>query len=286
MHLAGFFKKKSRILSIIAGFILIGIVGYVDYVTGREVSFAIFYLAPIGYITWYTGRLTGIMASAASALTWFFDEYTGTDLTLHPTIPYWNAAGMLGFFLAVTYILAELRDAVRKEKEMSGRDHLTGAANSFLFSEAANVEISRAARYGHPFSVAYFDIDNFKKVNHALGRSTGDELLRQVVATIRGAIRKVDTIARMGGDEFAILLPETNSGHAEAAVAKVRENLLQAMNANGWPVTFSIGVVTFTNPPGSVDDLMKRVDAVMHGVKDGGKNEVRHETAGRETLPV
>lgn len=286
MHLTGFFKKKSRILSIIAGFILIGIVGYVDYVTGRDVSFAIFYLAPIAYITWYTGRLTGIMASAASALTWFFDEYTGTDLSLHPTIPYWNAAGMLGFFLAVTYILAELKDAVRKEKEMSGRDHLTGAANSVSFNEAANVEISRATRYGHPFSVAYFDIDYFKKINHALGRSTGDELLCQVVATIRGAIRKVDTVARMGGDEFAILLPETNSGHAEAAVAKVRENLMQTMRAHHWPVTFSIGVVTFTTPPVSVDELMKRVDAVMHGVKDGGKNEIRHETADRETLPV
>ena len=110
MNLTGFFKKKSRRFSIVIGFILIGIVGYVDYVTGREVSFAIFYLIPIGLITWYTGRQPGVLASVASALTWFFDEYTGTDLTQYPAVPYWNAAGMLGFFLVVTYLLAELKD--------------------------------------------------------------------------------------------------------------------------------------------------------------------------------
>ena len=115
-RLSGFFSKKSRLFSIILGFILIGIVGYVDYITGREVSFAIFYLVPIGYITWYTGRQPGILASVASALTWFFDEYTGTDLALYPAVPYWNAAGMLGFFLVVTYILAELKDALDRNK--------------------------------------------------------------------------------------------------------------------------------------------------------------------------
>ncbi len=282
MHLTDFFTKKSRVFSIIVGFVLIGIVGYVDYITGRDVSFAIFYLVPIAYITWYTGRPTGTMASLASALTWFFDEYTGTDLSLHPTIPYWNAAGMLGFFLAVTYILAELKDALRKEKEMSGRDHLTGAANSGAFSEAVSVEIKRLEKFGHPFSVAYFDIDDLKKVNNALGRSTGDELLRQVVRAIGGSVRKVDTIARMGGDEFAILLPETNCDYAAATIGKVRENLLLAMSMHDWPVTFSIGVVTFVTPPGSVDDIMKRVDVVMHGMKDAGKNEIRHETVVRE----
>ena len=117
MNLTDFFSKKSRLFSIIIGIILIGLVGYVDYVTGRDVSFAIFYLIPIGYITWFIGRQPGILASIASAMTWFFDEYTGTDLTTYPVIPYWNAAGMLGFFLVVTYLLAELKVVLEKEKK-------------------------------------------------------------------------------------------------------------------------------------------------------------------------
>lgn len=283
MDLAGFFKKKSRRFSIIVGFILIGIVGYIDYVTDREVSFAIFYLIPIGLITWYTGRQPGVLASVASALTWFFDEYTGTDLLRYPAVPYWNAAGMLGFFLVVTYILAELNDAMQKEKKTARTDYLTGAENIGAFTEMVNDEIGRAERYGHPFSVAYFDLDNFKNINDTLGRSTGDELLRQVVKTIRNATRKTDIIARLGGDEFAILMPETNCAHADAAVAKVQENLLKAMQMNNWPVTFSIGVVTFVNPPESFDALLRRVDAVMHSVKLGGKNEIRHEVVDKNT---
>ncbi len=116
-RLNGFFNKKSRLVSIIIGFILIGIVGYVDFVTGKEVSFAIFYLVPICFITWYTGRQPGVLASVASALTWFLDEYTGTDLSQYPVVPYWNAASMLGFFLIVTYILAELKDALKKTRK-------------------------------------------------------------------------------------------------------------------------------------------------------------------------
>jgi diguanylate cyclase (GGDEF)-like protein len=283
MNLTGFFKKKSRLFSIILSFALIGIVGYVDYVTGREISFAIFYLIPICYITWYTGLQPGILASIVSALTWFFDEYTGTDLSVYPAIPYWNAAGMLGFFLVITYLLAELKEALEKDKKMAGTDYLTGAANLRSFTEMVNNEIGRGGKKEHPFSVAYVDIDNLKKFNGALGRSTGDELLRLVVKTIKSTIRKTDTITRLGGDEFVILMPETKCAHADAVVAKVKENLLQAMQMNNWPVTFSIGVVTFVTPPESVDDLIRTVDAIMINTKNSGKNEIRHEVVDKES---
>lgn len=283
MHLTGFFKKKSRLFSIILSFALIVIVGYVDYVTGRQISFAIFYLIPIGYITWYTGRQPGILASIVSALTWFFDEYTGTDLSVYPAIPYWNAAGMLGFFLVVTYLLAELKEALQKDKKMAGTDSLTGAANLRSFTEMINFEIGGGGRNGHPFSVAYVDIDNLKKINETMGRSSGDELLCLVVKTMKNSIRKTDTITRLGGDEFVILLPETKCAHADAVIAKVQENLMQTMQMKNWPVTFSIVVVTFVTPPESVDDLIRTLDAVMQNAKNSGKNEIRHEVVDKES---
>jgi diguanylate cyclase (GGDEF)-like protein len=283
MNLTGFFKKKSRIFSIILSFALIGIVGYVDYVTGREMSFAIFYLIPIGYITWYTGRQPGILASIVSALTWFFDEYTGTDLSVYPAIPYWNAAGMLGFFLVITYLLAELKEALRKDKNMAGTDYLTGAANLRSFTETMDFELVREGRNGHPFSVAYVDIDNLKQFNEAMGRSTGDELLRLAVKTIKNSIRKADTITRFGGDEFIILLPEAKCTHADAVIKKVHASLLQAMQMNNWPVKFSIGVITFLTPPKSVDDLLRIVDAAMDDSKNCGNDEITHKVVDRES---
>jgi len=117
MRLTGFFEKKARLGSIIIGFILLGIIGYIDKVTGREISFAIFYLIGICYITWFAGRLPGALASVASALICFFDEYTGTELIEQPIIPYWNAGGMLGIFLIVMYLLSELKEVLRKKEE-------------------------------------------------------------------------------------------------------------------------------------------------------------------------
>jgi K+-sensing histidine kinase KdpD len=121
MHLIDFFEKKTRLGSFILGFILLGIIGYIDKVTGREISFAILYLIAICYITWFAGRLPGVLASIASALICFFDEYTGTELNEHPIIPYWNAGGMFGIFLVVTYLLSELKEVLRKKKE-NGRN--------------------------------------------------------------------------------------------------------------------------------------------------------------------
>ncbi len=117
MHLKVFFEKKARLGSIILGSILLGIIGYLDKVTSREISFAIFYLIAICYITWFAGRLPGGLASVASALICFFDEYTDTKLIEQPIIPYWNAGGMLGIFLIVMYLLSELKEVLRKKEE-------------------------------------------------------------------------------------------------------------------------------------------------------------------------
>jgi diguanylate cyclase (GGDEF)-like protein len=176
-----------------------------------------------------------------------------------------------------------LKEALQKDKKMAGMDYLTGAENIRSFTEMINFEIGRGGGSGHPFSVAYIDIDNLKKVNETMGRSIGDELLCLVVKTIKNSIRKTDTITRLGGDEFVILLPETKCAHADAVVAKVQGNLQQTMLMNSWPVTFSIAVVTFVTPPESVDGLIRTVDAVMHNAKYGNKNEIRHEVVDKES---
>ncbi len=114
--LEAFFEKKARLGSIVLGSILLGIIGYIDTVTSREISYAVLYLVAICYITWFAGRLPGMLASIASALICFFDEYTCPELIEHTLIPYWNAAGMLGIFLVASYLLSELQKGLIKRK--------------------------------------------------------------------------------------------------------------------------------------------------------------------------
>jgi diguanylate cyclase (GGDEF)-like protein len=184
----------------------------------------------------------------------------------------------LGFFLVVSYILSALKSSLEQQKLTARTDHLTGIPNRRCFYDLAALEMNISRRYQHPFTVIYIDIDNFKTVNDTLGHSAGDSLLRLVSATIRDNIRTADIVARLGGDEFALLLPESGSEAAQAAIRKVRKSLEDVVQSN-WPVTFSIGMVTYLKPPPTVDEMIKRADDLMYSVKDKGKDMVRHEIA-------
>ena len=93
-------------------------------------------------------------------------------------------------------------------------------------------------------------------------------------------MRSMDIVARIGGDEFAILLPEAKGPSVREAADRLQKKLLEAMMANRWPVTFSLGVVTFLSPPDSLDSMMKNVDALMYAAKREGKNRVKHKVIG------
>jgi len=279
MRLLDYFEGKPRWLVAGLGFAAIGIVGVMDFVTGRELSIAVFYLLPIAFVTWFVRRKAGVVISLIGALVWFIADYLdATDA--NPIIIYWNGFMMLGFFLVFTDILDKLHDALGREQVLARKDHLTGAENSRSFLEILAEEMERSRRYGHPFTVAYIDLDNFKQVNDRFGHSAGNEVLCRVVGVIRSHLRTTDTVARLGGDEFALLLTETGFAQADAVFRKIHPILLDAMGERGWPVTFSIGVVTYAVPPPTVDEAIRRADDLMYAVKNSGKNRVRHELAG------
>ncbi len=259
---------------ILLGVILVGVMGLLDYATG-EFPFALFYLVPICLITWFTDILTGIMVSFACSLSWFFDKYTVTDKMKSATYPYWNAAVVFGFFIIVTIMLAALKKALEKEKLFARNDYLTGAQNRSFFAETAGNAMNSARGNRLPMSVAYLDIDNFKQVNDTLGQKTGDRILCQVVALIRDKIRESDVVARLGSDEFALLLPETPPEQARMFIIRLRSVLLEGMSNNKWPVSFSIGMVTFSRPPLTVDMLFNAAESAMYAAKNGGSNLIK-----------
>jgi diguanylate cyclase (GGDEF)-like protein len=278
-----YLNKQSKPFWIILGFVLVVLLGVIDYLTGSDLSFLILYLVPIFLVTWFVGRWAGVMMSVPSTMVWFIHDMIPKLSFQHPIITYGNLTVKLSLFLIFTYLLSALKGALEREKEFAITDYLTGVANRRFFFDSANIEISKAHRYKHPFTIAYLDIDNFKTVNDSFGHTTGDTVLRLVANTIKNNVRVGDLIGRLGGDEFAILLPETGYESAQVAIDRVQKSLLDVMRKNGWSVTFSIGVVTFTSPPGSVDEIIRKADGLMYSVKNNGKNTISHETSGESS---
>jgi len=280
MSLKEYFKKEPEFASVMLGFCMIGLLGLFGYTIGPQFSLEFFFLIPVSLVVWFAGRRAGILIAFLSAIAWFAVDTASRGATLASPVPYWNAIMKLGFLVAVAWILPALKKEWQQEKESARTDYLTKTANKRSFEAAAQLELERAQRYHRPFSVVYLDVDKFKFVNDRYGHSAGDTLLRVVAQTIQSKIRSSDLIARVGGDEFALLLPETQSDPAQIVVRRLQKFLLDAAQKNEWPVSFSFGVATFLRPPESVEEMVKKTDSLMYAAKKGGGNAIRHEVVG------
>ena len=164
----------------------------------------------------------------------------------------------------------------RAEEIAADTDQLTGINNSRRFyAELAN-EILRSKRYGHIFSLAYIDVDNFKQINDTLGHPVGDKLLIEISECLLKSLRATDIVSRIGGDEFICLLPEAEQVNAKAAMLKAENILNDSMKKHGWNVSFSIGVITFETLPDDTLEAVKLADDLMYKVKNNSKNAIAY----------
>ena len=259
----------------VLGGVLLVCIGALDYLTGPRLSFSVFYLIPIATAAWLLGRRQGVFLSIAGSLTWLIVDLVSGHQYPHFLFPLWNSAVRLGFFIVIALLLVELKHTLGREETLARTDFLTGSANGRAFYETSELEIKRSQRYGHPFTVAYIDLDDFKLINDLFGHLTGDALLQTVARTVRENLRAPDTVARLGGDEFILLLPETGADQADAVIRKIRDTILAAMQNHNWPVTVSIGAVVFMKPPPSAKEMVKQADDLMYAAKKAGKNAIR-----------
>jgi len=185
--------------------------------------------------------------------------------------------GLTGFVSLTAALNREIKDGARRQlarrlHDLATHDGLTGCLTYHAFSDALESEGRRAHRYGNGFSVVMADIDSFKKINDVNGHDVGDATLRAVSGALAEAARGADQAGRIGGDEFAILLPETD--HAQAL--RVAHRLQDAVRAapTPVPVTVSYGTASWSGPSDSAADVLRRADRALYTAKDAGRDRL------------
>ncbi|MBN1521339.1 MAG: GGDEF domain-containing protein [Candidatus Aureabacteria bacterium] len=272
-----YIRRQSRQQIAFGSFILVIVLVFVDHYLGPDISFTIFYIVPIVLATWYLGKTIGIYIALETASIWFIADLSKVTRYSNALIPVWNSIIRLSLFLVAIILLTAIRKKLSLEERLAEIDSLTGLANSRSFYEITKMESIRANRYVHPFTIIYIDVDNFKSVNDSKGHEAGDILLKQIADELRSNTRKTDTIARIGGDEFAGLFPETDYAAAKSMLNKVFSQLVKTMNRSGYSVTFSIGAVTFDKPRKTVHEMVRAADNLMYAAKKDGKNNIVHK---------
>jgi diguanylate cyclase (GGDEF)-like protein len=242
---------------------------------GHSVFLDPFYALPITLASWYGSRKTGVALSVISSALLFLIDGFQVAFSVSGFFTYGLPCALS--FSALAILITNFRNVHREESLAADTDLLTNILNARgFYAELAN-ELLRSIRYKHTFSLAYLDIDNFKNVNDSKGHAEGDKLLAEVALCLKYSVRATDIVARLGGDEFVLLFPEAEQVESQAAIEKTSKALQARMRRFHWPVSFSIGLVTFETMPTDIKEAMEIADDLMYSVKRGGKNSISYK---------
>jgi diguanylate cyclase (GGDEF)-like protein/PAS domain S-box-containing protein len=201
----------------------------------------------------------------------------------------WNALALLdeGLVYAVAHDTTRRREMEEVLRQLATRDSLTGASNRRQFMELAGREMDRARRYARPVGLLMLDIDRFKRINDTYGHPAGDEVLRALVACVGNSLRRTDVLGRVGGEEFAVLLPETGEPEARQIAERIRsdvERLVVRYENLELRLTISIGLAVAQGET-ALDALLKLSDDALYEAKRTGRNRVVAAPAGTDGAP-
>jgi diguanylate cyclase (GGDEF)-like protein len=293
LHYIHFYKLESLPKLAAETWVMIVFVTWVAWNTGRAESPLLnLYLLPVIASALIFGKVMTFLGIAAIAACFVLLGWDSTRLTSHPLGWFGSILAQLGPVVLVAYITtmlsADIRNALNKIKNVSDTDELTGLYNMRAFGAILQRSLREAARHSQPLSLAMIDSDNLKAINDSYGHDAGNKLLVQLVNRIRDAVRTSDTIARYGGDEFLVLLPQTGSAGAVEVAERIRRGIEDARIDIGGHVaraTVSVGVVTYPTDGGDLPTMMEKVDRALYKAKQAGRNRVVAHSDAQALLP-
>ena len=259
-------------LLLISAIMLVPIIISGSIVGGRSPFLFATLAALVTILAWVsihpTGSSEGFAGSADSNLTFLVTQIA---------IQFAIAAALYTLSRNNEATISRLRSQTDEMTHLALTDPLTGLANRRHMIEQLGREFQRARRYRRPLSLVYIDLDGFKAINDRFGHMFGDEVLKNTALAMQAVLRSTDLLARIGGDEFAVLLPETNMDGAKGVVSKLWK-ALEAFNINppaSLSLSFCAGIARLREDDESVDDLLARADEAMYGAKAAGRSQVR-----------
>jgi diguanylate cyclase (GGDEF)-like protein len=258
-------------LVLLGGVLFAVLVGVVDWLTGPNVSLVILYVLPVVAVTWLTRVALGVAIAAAVSLGSLLIALLDPGAN-NGGVWLWNAIVPFAFYLLVVWLVAGQRQLLEDHERLADVDVLTGVLSRRAFYDRVEIELARARREDGPLAFVYLDVDGLKEVNDSISHAAGDELLRRFVEMTARTLRPTDLFGRIGGDEFALLLPGATPIQAEGVADRVLEQL---RTGPGVSSTASIGVVSCTHAPEQLDGVVRLADQLMYMAKRDGGGVVR-----------
>jgi diguanylate cyclase (GGDEF)-like protein len=255
-------RFRSEAVAITFGLCVIALGGVIDITTGRDLSLSVVYVAGVAFMAWvgsFRVGLLGAVGAAAAVLTDGLSNSVGTGVAFS------NAATAFALLVATGAIVGRLRKALIREANQARYDPLTGLANRRACEERAELELARSRRSGEALSVAFLDFDGLKRINDERGHAAGDAALVHLAKTAQAVLRPTDLLSRIGGDEFVLLLPDTDYDEATKVIRRIQSRL--AESDAGEPTSVTAGLVTWRSAPQTLDQLFVEPDALMYNAK-------------------
>lgn len=262
--------RPQAVLATIGG--IVGIAG-IDFATGLEIRVYPLYFLPIAFAAARFGTPGGILSAVASCVAWASSNAAIEAMRWDGSVWFFNTMAQAIAFLSIGIFTAKLREAGRRLEALSRTDALTGLPNSRAFHELAEREVAICRRLGRPVLLAYLDLDKFKQVNDTHGHKGGDEVLKEFAAILRESVRSTDLCARIGGDEFVLLVPDAGP-NTRSLLEEIRELAATRLRRGAIDVTASIGAVLCETAPEDLRSLIEAADKAMYRVKAAGRNSL------------
>ena len=281
-HYLNFFTMPARWKLAIETWMMILFLTWVLWNTGKATSPLLnLYILVIVASALTLGKLITLLELALIAAVYFYLNYFLGAVDVFSLAGFSDFMTRFAPFLIIAYVTTMLAADIKRSKDLlrllSETDEMTSLQNKRSFNESLSREIKKAARYSRKFSILLVDADNLKDVNDNYGHGAGDQLIKVLANTMKESLRSSDVLARIGGDEFVVLLPEADHTHALEAGERIRSATVNtSFDREGRRIdmTVSIGIASYPDDGESLEDIMENADRALYKSKKMGRNRV------------